>query len=143
MTWWQTLVVALATYVVTKLVDHLIAYFGEPREFRKRRREFALHEVEQFKADVGRCVELAANWQPHEKKQSAYEDVFATDYELIGRMKKYPSVANAGRDALHWCQIVAMDEKEHYGDLPERKRELNEKFETFLTKCDEYLDFFV
>ncbi|WP_143004211.1 hypothetical protein [Thiohalorhabdus denitrificans] len=124
---------------MTKLVDHLVAYYGEPREFRKRRREFALHEIEQFKADVGRYVELAANWQPHENKQPAYMDLFENDYELIGRIKKYPLVANAGRDALHWCKIVASEEQRQSAELLERKRELDEKYRIFLTKCDEYL----
>lgn len=140
MTWWQTLVVALATYVVTRGADHVIAYFGEPRDFRKRRREFALHEIEQFKAEVGRYVELAANWQPHENKQSTYLELFESDYELIGRIKKYPSVAKAGRDALHWCKIVASEEQRNSGELPERKKELEEKYKTFLAKCDEYLE---
>jgi hypothetical protein len=42
LTWWQTLVVALAIYPVTKLIDLLIAFITEKREFKKRRRELAL-----------------------------------------------------------------------------------------------------
>lgn len=140
MGWWQTLIVALATYGFTKLVDQVVAYLREPREFRKHRRELALQEIEQFKGEVGRYVELAANWKPHESKESAYLDLFENDFELIGRLKKYPPVANAGRDALHWCMIVASEEKESSGNLLERKKELNDKYNTFLAKCDEYLD---
>lgn len=140
MVWWQTLIVALATYAVTKLVDQLVTHLREPREFRKRRQELALQEIEQLKGDVGRYVELAANWKPYEWKESAYLDLPENDHELIGRLRKYPPVANAGRDALHWCKIVASEEKQLPGEPLEPKKELNEKYNIFLSKCDEYLD---
>lgn len=140
MGWWQTLIVALATYGGTRLLDELVRRLREPREFRKQRREYALQEIEQFKGEVGRYVELASNWKSHEQKESAYLSLFENDYELIGRLTKYPPVAKAGRDTLHWCMIVASEEKNQSGDLVKRKEELAEKHRDFLKKCDEYLD---
>jgi len=134
-TWWQTLTVALTTYAVTKLVD----LFTEKRDFRKRRRDLALTDIEQLKDRIGTLYELAANWKGFDQKQSCYIEAFEADHELIGRINKYPPVAQVARDTIHWCKIVAAEEKQGSNSTVEHKKELAEKYRNFLCQCDDYL----
>lgn len=140
MIWWQTLTVALVTYTATKLVDELLKLLTEKREFRKRRRDLALTDIEGLKDEIGILYELAANWKPFNEKQSVYASSFELDHSLVGKMNKYPMVSQAARDTLHWCKIVAYEEDTNAKELIERKKELGEKYRGFLSKCDEYLD---
>lgn len=139
MTWWQTLMVALITYAFTKFVDLAISFATERREFRKHRRDLALTDIEQLKDEIGTFYELAANWKGFDQKQSSYIEAFKADHELIGRINKYPPVAQAARDTIHWCKIVASDERQGANSTVENKKELSEKYRNFLGQCDEYL----
>ena len=141
MSWWQALVVALATYAVTKLIDLLIVFTTEKREFKKHRRELALSDIEKLKDEVGTLYELAANWKSFGEKQKAYIEAFERDHELIGRLHKYPLIAPVARDAVHWCKIVAEEERSGgSGSTVEQKQELARKFKVFLDTCENYLD---
>ncbi len=73
MDWWKTLVVALCTYALTKIVDHVISISKEKREFKKLRREKMLEEIEDLKDEVGRYYELTANWKAYEMKTDKYQ----------------------------------------------------------------------
>jgi hypothetical protein len=55
-------------------------------------------------------------------------------------MNKYPSVANAAKDVVHWCKIVADCEKTHDEELVKIKKELHEKFNLFIKTCDDYIN---
>ena len=85
-------------------------------------------------------VELSLNWKTFDQKQETYIQRFESDHEIIGRFKKYTTVANAARDTIHWCSIVASCEMRHSDDLVENKNELENKFQKFLKICDEFLD---
>lgn len=95
MTWWQTLIVALLTLIVTKSMDLLIAWFTEKREFDRHRREKSIEEIEVLKNEIGKLFELAANWKAFGGKQRSYLANFENDHELVGRYNKYPSIAQA------------------------------------------------
>ena len=140
MTWWQTLTVALATLVVTKLIDLIISTFTERKEFYKYRRQTIYAEIEHLKDEVGILIELSANWKVFDEKQETYIFNFGKDHELVGKYNKYPKIANAARDAVHWCKIVASCEKNHADDLVENKNKLQEKYCFFLQVCDEYVN---
>ena len=140
MTWWQTLIVALSTLIVTKGIDLLIAWFTEKREFNRFRREKTIEEIESLKNEIGKLFELAANWKAFEEKQRSYLANFENDHELVGRYNKYPSIAQAARDTVHWCRIVASCEMKQTHDLIENKKEMGEKFKKFLTACDDYIN---
>lgn len=140
MTWWQALAVALTTYAVTKLIDLMIGSVMDKREFKKRRRELALSEIEKLKDEIGTLYELAANWKAFDQKAQAYRSVFERDHELVGRSNKYNPIAQAARDAVHWCRIVANEEHNAGGSIFEQKKELANKFHVFLQACDAYLD---
>lgn len=140
MVWWQTLVVALSTLVLTKTVDIVISVYAEKRNFKKMRRELALKEIEELKNEVGIIYELAANWMAYKEKEEAYKSKFLTDYHMVGKYNKYPVVAQAARDVIHWCKIVASDERESGYELIKNKNELGEKFKLFLVACEDYLE---
>jgi len=139
MTWWQTLIVALSTLVVTKGVDVFISWITEKKEFNRYRREKITDEIEALKNEIGKLFELAANWKSFEEKQRSYLANFENDHELVGKFNKYPSIAQAARDTVHWCRIVASCEMKSTNDLIENKKELGEKFRTFLAVCDGYM----
>jgi hypothetical protein len=140
MAWWQTLIVALSTLIVTKVIDLIVSNFSEKRQFNKLRRERIYNEIESLKNEIGKLYELAANWKSFEEKQSSYLTNFEKDHELIGNFNKYPSIAGAARDTIHWCRIVASCEMEHTRDLIENKKQLAEKFNLFLKTCDEFIN---
>lgn len=140
MTWWQALIVALGTYAGTKSVDALLAFATDKREFRKRRRDLALTDIESLKDEVGILYELAANWKTFQEKAPIYSSSFELDHQLIGRISKYPMISQAARDTVHWCKIVAHEENQSTGDAIELKKELGDKYRDFLSKCDAYLD---
>jgi len=140
MNWWQTLIVVLSTLIVTKLIDLFVSKFTEKREFNKFRREKVSDEIEALKNEIGKLFELAANWKSFEEKQRSYLTNFQNDYELVGKFNKYPSIAQAARDTVHWCKIVASCEMKQTDDLIENKKELGEKFKKFLTACDDYMN---
>lgn len=139
MEWW-TLLVAAATYVGTKAVDHFFAIAKEKRDFRKHRREKAFAEIEELKDEVGRMYELASNWNSYDGKLGDYAAAFAKDFALVGKYNKYPQIAVAARDAVHWCKVVASCEKEHRDELIQNKKELAEKHRTFLQACEKYVE---
>ena len=140
MNWWQTLIVALSTYVVTKVIDFVISIISEKREFKKFRREKIYNEIEELKNEIGKLYELAANWKAFEEKQKSYLTNFENDHELIGKYNKYPNIANTARDTVHWCRIVASSEMRQTDNLIENKKELGGKYGLFLQACDEYLN---
>ncbi len=139
MNWWQTLIVALSTLIVTKGIDLFISWFTEKREFNRFRRERITDEIEALKNEIGKLFELAANWKSFEEKQRSYLVNFENDHELVGKFNKYPSIAQAARDTVHWCRIVASCEMKQTHDLIENKKEMGEKFKIFLSACDEYV----
>jgi len=140
MNWWQTLIVALSTYVVTKGIDFVISIVSEKKEFKKFRREKIYNEIEELKNEIGKLYELAANWKAFEEKQKSYLTNFENDHELIGKYNKYPNIANTARDAIHWCKIVASSEMKHTNNLIENKKELGEKYVLFIQACEEHLN---
>jgi hypothetical protein len=85
MAWWQTLIVALSTLIVTKGIDLLISMFSEKREFNKFRRTKTTEEIEALKDEIGKLFELAANWKSFEEKQRSYLTNFENDHELVGK----------------------------------------------------------
>jgi hypothetical protein len=139
MTWWQTLIVALSTLIVTKTVDFIISKFSEKRDFSKFRREKTSDEIETLKNEIGVLYELAANWKSFQDKQKSYLTNFENDHELVGKFNKYPSISQSARDMVHWCRIVASDEMKDADDLIENKKVLGEKFKKFIDTCDVYL----
>jgi len=141
LSWEQALAVALITYVVTKGVD-LVAYrLSEQREFRKKRRDIALQDIQDLKDEIGGLYALAANWKGFDSKALHYQKAFEQDHALVGRLHKYgQDVAQAGRDTLHWCMLVAEDERANAHERQETKNELAEKHREFLAACDRYLD---
>ncbi len=140
MTWWQPLIVALSTLVVAKLLDLFVARFNEKREFNKFRRQKEFDEIETLKDEIGKLIELTSNWKSFEEKQQLYIEEFENDHKIIGKFNKYPSIAQAARDTVHWCSIVASCEMKHTDDLIENKTELRNKFRIFLSACDNYMD---
>jgi len=140
MNWWQALIVALSTLVVSKVVDLFESWFKEKREFNKFRREKINDEIEALKNEIGKLFELASNWKSFEEKQRSYLTNFENDHELIGKFNKYPSIAQAARDTVHWCRIVASCEMRYTNNLIENKKELGEKFRKFLITCDDYMN---
>ena len=140
MNWWQALIVALSTLIVTKLIDLFVSKFTEKREFNKFRREKISDEIEALKNEIGKLFELAENWKSFEEKQKSYLTNFQNDHELVGRSNKYPSIAQTARDTVHWCRIVASCEMKQTDDLIENKKELGAKFKKFLTACDDYMN---
>jgi superfamily I DNA/RNA helicase len=140
MNWWQALIVALSTLIVTKLIDLLVSKFTEKRDFNKFRREKISDEIEALKNEIGKLFELAENWKSFEEKQRSYLTNFQNDHELVGRSNKYPSIAQTARDTVHWCRIVASCEMRQTDDLIENKKELGTKFKKFLTACDDYMN---
>ncbi|MFH7326477.1 hypothetical protein [Desulfurivibrio sp. C05AmB] len=140
MTWWQALIVALSTLVVTKVLDLVIAQFTEKREFNRFRREKITEEIETLKNEIGMLFELTANWKAFDEKQKSYFANFENDHELVGKFNKYPSIAQAARDTVHWCRIVASCEMSQTNDLIENKKEMGERFRKFLKACDDYIN---
>ena len=140
MGWWQTLVVALLTYGVTKGVDFTLSFLAEKREFKKYRREKIYIDIEDLKNEVGILVELAANWKSFENKKESYIDVFTNDHELIGKFNKYPFVAHSAREVVHLCKIIASDEKENRNEVHENKKVMHDKYNKFLSICENYID---
>jgi hypothetical protein len=57
----------------------------------------------------------------------------------MGRYNKYPLIAQAARDTVHWCRIVASCEMKQTNDLIENKKEMGERFKMFLAACDDYI----
>jgi hypothetical protein len=139
MNWWQTLIVALSTLIVTKVLDLIFLKFTEKRELNKYRRERISDEMEALKDEIGKLCELALNWKSFEEKQRSYLTNFENDHELVGKFNKYPPIAQAARDAVHWCRIVASCEMKQTHDLIENKKELVSKFKLFLKTCDDYI----
>ena len=140
MTGYEALSVALITYVVTKSFDLVLSIFTEKWEFKKSRRNHIFKEIEELKNTVGVIYELAANWAAYENKQDFYIEKFANDHELIGKFTKYPEVANAARDVVHYCKISAHAEKTHETDVIESKKQLHEKYKSFLSVCENYIN---
>lgn len=140
MNWWQALIVALSTLIVTKVIDLFVSRFTEKREFNKFRREKISDEIESLKNEIGKLFELAENWKSFEEKQRSYLTNFENDHELVGKFNKYPSIAQPARDTVHWCRIVASCEMKQTDDLIENKKELGNKFRVFLTACDDYMN---
>ena len=140
MNWWQALIVALSTLIVTKVIDLFVSKFTEKREFNKFRRENISDEIESLKNEIGKLFELAENWKSFEEKQRTYLTTFENDHELVGKFNKYPSIAQAARDTVHWCRIVASCEMRQTDDLIENKKELGDKFKIFLNACDDYMN---
>ena len=125
---------------MTKVIDLFVSKFTEKREFNKFRRENISDEIESLKNEIGKLLELAANWKSFEEKQRTYLTNFENDHELVGKFNKYPPIAQAARDTVHWCRIVASCEMKQTDDLIENKKELGNKFKIFLTACDDYMN---
>lgn len=141
MSWEQALAVALITYVVTKGTDLVAHRLSERREFRKRRRDMALQDLQEIKDQIGGLYELAGSWKGYNSKATHYQEAFGQDHVLVGRLHKYgPEVAQAGRDTLHWCMLVAADEKGQTHERHQTKKELADKHGEFLAACERYLD---
>jgi hypothetical protein len=113
--------------------------FSEEREFNKFRRTKTTEEIEALKDEIGKLFELAANWKSFEEKQRSYLTNFENDHELVGKFNKYPSIAQAARDTVHWCRIVSSCEMRQTNDVIENKKEMGEKFKKFLTVCDDHI----
>jgi hypothetical protein len=110
------------------------------RDFRKHLRERAFTEIEELKDEIGRLYELSANWKGYDAKADEYAKALAPDDYLIGKYNKYPDIARTARDTVHWCKIVAFDEKSRQEDLIQNKKELSEKYKNFIRACEAYID---
>jgi len=132
--------VALSTLIVTRVLDFVLTMLTEKSELNKYRREKVSDEIEILKNEVGKLYELASNWKSFEEKQRSYLTNFENDHELVGKFNKYPQIAQAARDTVHWCRIVASCEMKQTDDLIENKKELGNKFIVFMSACDDYID---
>lgn len=128
--------------IITKVLDFRFAILQEKRDFVRSRREKACEEIEELKNQVGTIYELSSNWNAYEVKRGDYATFFAKDHEVIGRYNKYPDIAAAARDTVHFCRIVASDEQEadRRGDLVSHKKELRAKYQAFVQTCDKYIE---
>ena len=141
MIWWQALIISLSTLIVTKIIDLIIYKFTEKKEFNKYIRQKKTEEIETLKNEIGKLFELSANWKPFDEKQKFYLENFVNDHELVGKFNKYPSIAQAARDTVHWCRIVASYEMRlAIEDAVKNKKIMGEKFEIFLKTCDDYIE---
>ncbi|MCA9836271.1 MAG: hypothetical protein KC422_05130 [Trueperaceae bacterium] len=139
MSWWQTLVVALTTYTITKIIDSILGIIKEKRDFKKSRREKIFTEIEDLKNEVGRYYETATRWRPFDQKLDIYTEQFSKEFDLIGRYNKYPEIAKFARQVIHHCKLVAQDEKEK-ANVPESKELLHQKFSEFIIACNKFVD---
>ena len=139
MSWWQTLIVVLLTSIVNKLIELFGSRYAQKTEFHKFRRAKVFDEIEILKDEIGVLFELAANWKPSEEKTGSYIRAFENDHELVGKYNKYPPIAQAARDTVHWCKIVADCERKCTDDLIKNKQEMGEKYRMFLTACDDHI----
>ncbi len=139
MDWKQTLLIALITLVATKVLDHFVDVFSDKRNFRRRRRDLVLTEIEELKDQIGVIYEIASNWKNFDAKQQDYVEQFNRESQLLGKYNKYPNVAMAARAVTHQCKIVADIEKAGKGDLEQPKKKLGSLFAEFIDKCEEHL----
>ena len=128
--------------IIAKVVDFWFAILQEKRNFLRSGREKAREEIEELKNQVGTIYELSINWNAYEAKQGEYTKFFAKDYEVIGRYNKYPDIAAAARDTVHFCKVVAYGEREadRHGDLVSNKKELAALYQSFVQTCDKYIE---
>ena len=138
MEWWQTLLVALGTYGFTKLVDQLLSVWKEKRDFKLKRRDDTVAQIEHLKNELGKLYELAINAKTYEYS-GHYLKHPDNQFDLIGKWNKYPEIANAARDVVYWCSLARKVEKD-----PERQREHEEDlrmvYQTFLQVSDEFIN---
>jgi hypothetical protein len=131
--------------IISKALDYRFAIWNEKRDFVKSQKKKAVEEIEELKNQVGTIYELSNNWTSYDTKLGHYAKFFEKDHEVIGRYNKYPKIAEAARNTVHFCKIVASDEKDgdRHGSLISNKRELREKYQIFIQTCDKYIENFV
>jgi hypothetical protein len=83
---------------------------------------------------------MGVNWKPIESKLSEYQKMMDNEERIIGRYNKYPEIASTAKDVVHWCKIICFGEREHLVDVVQTKKELVEKYKTFLECCDKYIE---
>jgi hypothetical protein len=127
-------------WAIPRLLDFWLAIAKEKRDFKRFRWEKAYAEIEELKNAIGPLYELAANWKPYDSKLEQYHKAFTNDHELIGKFNKFPELAAAARDLVHWCKIAASSEMEISQDLINNKKELQQKQRAFLQACDAQLE---
>ena len=138
MEWPATLIVALTTLIVTKLLDIPVRFFADRREFSKFRKQKVYEEIEILRDKVGVMYELASNWDSFEHKKHTYNVLFVDRDSLVGKYNKYPSIADAAREVVHLCTLVAAAEEQHV-DVDKRKTELHAAHKKFIAECETFL----
>ncbi|EGQ9284070.1 hypothetical protein ACSG3M_004185 [Vibrio vulnificus] len=144
MDWWQTLLVTISTFVVTKLVDHFIAISKEKRELSKARKSKKIDQIENLMDEVSVYYEVTMSWKHHEMKQEYYRKLMKDDDYLIGKYNRYKGIASHARDVLHHCKIIASEENPETStaraDLSKLKDELAQKYDMFIKACEEEIE---
>jgi hypothetical protein len=84
---------------------------------------------------------LSINWMPHAAKAEKYVELFAKEHDVLGRCAKYPEIASAAVDTIHYCKIVEYSERKTGENLDPitMKKELVEKYQAFIDACDNYI----
>jgi len=127
--------------IITKLLDFWFASLQDKRNFRRSRREKACAEIEELRNEISAFYELCVSWDEHKATLPDFAIFMAKEHEVIGRCSKYPEIAGAARDTVHFCKTVVSDaRKQEMRDLTSIKRELATKHRAFIQACDKYSD---
>nr|WP_050907912.1 hypothetical protein [Vibrio harveyi] len=139
--WWQPFFVTIATVVITKLVDHVIAISKEKRELSKARKSKKIDQIENLMDELSVYFEVAMSWKPYSEKACHYEKLFSDDDALIGKYNRYKNIVSHGREVLHYCKIIASEESPNtplkVDNTKELKDVLSKKYHEFITVCEQ------
>ena len=139
--WWQPFFVTIATVVITKLVDHVIAISKEKRELSKARKSKKIDQIENLMDEISIHYEVAASWKPYSEKACHYKKLFCDDDLLIGKYNRYKDVVIHAREVLNDCKYIASRENPEAAmtdDCPDKLRnDLSVKYHAFITACEQ------
>jgi len=131
--------------IVAKVIDIWASILKEKRDFIRSGREKAREEIDELKNEVGTIYELSISGKVYREKQLEYEKFFAKEHEVIGRYNKYPDIAQAARDTLHFCKIIRSDERDREirhldsSDLLKNTEALTAQYQAFIQACNSYI----
>ncbi|PMP96684.1 MAG: hypothetical protein C0168_01585 [Candidatus Aminicenantes bacterium] len=66
--------------IATRILDVFISRLSEKREFKKKRRDLALSEIDEIRNEIGALYDLAANWMSYKFKKKYYIKLFKNEY---------------------------------------------------------------
>lgn len=131
----------LAGGIIAKLLEFWFASLQDKRDFRRSRREKACAEIEELRNQISVFYQLCISWDEHKATLPDLAIFMAKEHEVIGRCSKYPKIAAAAQDTVHFCKIVLSDaQKQEMRDLTSTKRELATKHRAFIQACDKYIE---